>query len=128
MLFWHPYSMRLFFYRPELLVRAKQLKPFLEGLAARAPYYISAYPNAGLPNSLGQYDQTPEEMASEVKEYIDEGLVNIIGGCCGTTEEYIAKYQELIVSVLPGYLLISLPPLLRGCGFPGWSCWSRLPK
>lgn len=77
---------------------AKQLKPFLEGLAARAPYYISAYPNAGLPNSLGQYDQTPEEMASEVKEYIDEGLVNIIGGCCGTTEEYIAKYQELIVS------------------------------
>ncbi len=77
---------------------AKQLKPFLEGLAARAPYYISAYPNAGLPNSLGQYDQTPEEMVSEVKEYIDEGLVNIIGGCCGTTEEYIAKYQELIVS------------------------------
>ena len=77
---------------------AKQLKPFLEGLAAWAPYYISAYPNAGLPNSLGQYDQTPEEMASEVKEYIDEGLVNIIGGCCGTTEEYIAKYQELIIS------------------------------
>lgn len=77
---------------------AKQLKSFLEGLAARAPYYISAYPNAGLPNSLGQYDQTPEEMASEVKEYIDEGLVNIIGGCCGSTEEYIAKYQELIVS------------------------------
>lgn len=70
----------------------------MEGLAARAPYYISAYPNAGLPNSLGQYDQTPEEMASEVKEYIDEGLVNIIGGCCGTTEEYIAKYQELIIS------------------------------
>lgn len=77
---------------------AKQLKPFLEGLAARAPYYISAYPNAGLPNSLGQYDQTPEEMAAEIKEYLDEGLVNIIGGCCGTTEEYIAKYQELIVS------------------------------
>ena len=77
---------------------AKQLKPFLEGLAARAPYYISAYPNAGLPNSLGEYDQTPEEMASEIKEYIEEGLVNIIGGCCGTTEEYIAKYQELIVA------------------------------
>lgn len=75
---------------------ARQLKPFLEGLANRAPYYISAYPNAGLPNSLGQYDQTPEEMASEVKEYIEEGLVNIIGGCCGTTEEYIAKYQDLI--------------------------------
>ena len=52
---------------------AKQLKPFLEQLARRAPYYISAYPNAGLPNSLGQYDQTPEDMAAEVKEYVDEG-------------------------------------------------------
>lgn len=80
---------------------AKQLKPFLEGLATRAPYYISAYPNAGLPNSLGQYDQTPEEMASEVKEYIDEGLVNIIGGCCGTTEEYIAQYVPLVQYAKP---------------------------
>lgn len=80
---------------------ARQLKPFLEQLARRVPYYISAYPNAGLPNSLGQYDQTPEEMAAEVKEYIDEGLVNIIGGCCGTTEAYIAKYQELIKDAKP---------------------------
>ena len=80
---------------------ARQLKPFLEQLARRAPYYISAYPNAGLPNSLGQYDQTPEEMAAEVKEYIDEGLVNIIGGCCGTTEAFIAKYQELIKDAKP---------------------------
>ena len=80
---------------------ARQLKPFLEQLARRAPYYISAYPNAGLPNSLGQYDQTPEEMAAEVKEYIDEELVNIIGGCCGTTEAYIAKYQELIKDAKP---------------------------
>ena len=78
---------------------ARQLKPFLEQLASRAPYYISAYPNAGLPNSLGQYDQTPEDMAAEVKEYIEEGLVNIIGGCCGTTEQYIAKYQDLIQGV-----------------------------
>ena len=80
---------------------ARQLKPFLEQLAARAPYYISAYPNAGLPNSLGQYDQTPEDMSAEVKEYIEEGLVNIIGGCCGTTEQYIAKYQDLIQGVQP---------------------------
>ncbi len=76
---------------------AKQLKPFLKQLAARAPYYISAYPNAGLPNSLGEYDQTPEDMAMEVKEYVEEGLVNIIGGCCGTTEKYIEKFQELII-------------------------------
>ena len=80
---------------------ARQLKPFLEQLASRAPYYISAYPNAGLPNSLGQYDQTPEDMAAEVKEYIEEELVNIIGGCCGTTEQYIAKYQDLIQGVQP---------------------------
>lgn len=80
---------------------ARQLKPFLEQLAARAPYYISAYPNAGLPNSLGKYDQTPAEMAHEIKEYIDEGLVNIIGGCCGTTEAYIAEYPALIAGVTP---------------------------
>ena len=80
---------------------AKQLKPFLQQLAARAPYYISAYPNAGLPNSLGEYDQTPEDMAKEVKEYIEEGLVNIIGGCCGTTEAYIAKYIPLVASARP---------------------------
>ena len=80
---------------------AKQLKPFLQQLAARAPYYISAYPNAGLPNSLGEYDQTPEDMAREVKEYIDEGLVNIIGGCCGTTEAYIAEYPALVEGAKP---------------------------
>ena len=80
---------------------AKQLKPFLRQLASRAPYYISAYPNAGLPNSLGQYDQTPEVMATQVKEYIDEGLVNIIGGCCGTTEAYIAEYGALVQGAEP---------------------------
>ena len=80
---------------------AKQLKPFLKQLASRAPYYISAYPNAGLPNSLGEYDQTPEDMAGEVKEYIDEGLVNIVGGCCGTTEAYIAKYIPLVAGAKP---------------------------
>ena len=80
---------------------ARQLKPFLEQLAARAPYYISAYPNAGLPNSLGTYDQTPAEMADEIREYIHEALVNIIGGCCGTTDEYIAAYSCLIVGAVP---------------------------
>ena len=80
---------------------AKQLKPFLEQLASRAPYYISAYPNAGLPNSLGQYDQTPADMAHEIKEYIREGLVNIIGGCCGTTDAYIAEYPALIEGARP---------------------------
>ena len=80
---------------------ARQLKPFLEQLAARAPYYISAHPNAGLPNSLGGYDQTAAQMAEEIKEYIDEGLVNIIGGCCGTTDEYIAAFARLAEGARP---------------------------
>lgn len=75
---------------------ARDMKPFIERLAKIAPYYISAYPNAGLPNAMGQYDQTPGDMAVQVKEFIDEGLVNIIGGCCGTTDEYIAQYGALI--------------------------------
>jgi 5-methyltetrahydrofolate--homocysteine methyltransferase len=80
---------------------AKDMKPYLEDLAEHAPYYISAYPNAGLPNQLGQYDQTPEMMAAEVKEFISEGLVNIIGGCCGTTDAFIAKYAALVDSAKP---------------------------
>ena len=80
---------------------ARQLKPFLEQLASRAPYYISAYPNAGLPNNLGKYDQTPADMAHEVREYIEEGLINIIGGCCGTTDAYIAEYPALVEGAKP---------------------------
>ena len=80
---------------------AAQMKPYLKSLAARAPYYISCYPNAGLPNSLGGYDQTPAQMAVQVKEYITEGLVNIIGGCCGTTDAYIAEYAALVEGAKP---------------------------
>ena len=75
---------------------ARQMKPFLKELARRAPYYISCYPNAGLPNSMGLYDETAETMAPQIGELIDEGLVNIIGGCCGTTDEFIAKYADLV--------------------------------
>ena len=80
---------------------ADQMKPFLEHLAAKAPYYISAYPNAGLPNELGQYDQTADTMAPLMAEFVDEGLVNIIGGCCGTTEEFIARYPALVEGKRP---------------------------
>ena len=80
---------------------ADQMKPFIKELAHHAPYYISAYPNAGLPNSLGGYDETPETMAPQIGEYIDEGLVNIIGGCCGTTEKFIAKYAEIAEGTTP---------------------------
>ena len=75
---------------------ATQMKPFLRELAQRAPYYISAYPNAGLPNSMGLYDETAETMAPKMGELVDEGLVNIIGGCCGTDETFIARYVPLV--------------------------------
>ena len=75
---------------------ARQMKPFLKELARRAPYYISCYPNAGLPNQMGLYDETAETMAPQIGELVDEGLVNIIGGCCGTTDEFIAKYADLV--------------------------------
>ena len=80
---------------------AKDMKPYLEELARIAPYYISAYPNAGLPNSFGGYDETPETMAEHVRPFIEEGLVNILGGCCGTTPEHIAKFPELIKGSKP---------------------------
>ena len=76
---------------------APQMKPFIERLGKVAPYYISAHPNAGLPNEMGGYDETPESMAPQIAEFIDEGLVNIIGGCCGTTPEFIEKYAQMVV-------------------------------
>jgi len=75
---------------------AKELKPYLEEISRFASCYVSAHPNAGLPNQFGEYDQTPEMMAVQIKEYLDEGLVNIVGGCCGTSPEHIAKYYELV--------------------------------
>ena len=80
---------------------ATQMKPFLRELAKRAPYYISAYPNAGLPNSMGLYDETAESMAPKMGELVDEGLVNIIGGCCGTDETFIAAYVPLVKGKKP---------------------------
>ena len=80
---------------------ATQMKPFLRELARKAPYYITAYPNAGLPNSLGLYDETAETMAPKMGEIVDEGMVNIIGGCCGTDETFIAAYQPLVVDKQP---------------------------
>lgn len=75
---------------------AKDLKPYLEEISANSAWFVSAYPNAGLPNQFGEYDETPEMMAIQVKEYFDEKLVNIIGGCCGTTPDHIATYSKLI--------------------------------
>lgn len=78
---------------------ADQLKPYLKRLVQNTSLNISAHPNAGLPNAFGQYDQTPEEMQALIKEYLDDNLVNIIGGCCGTTPEHI----RLIADVAKNY-------------------------
>ena len=74
---------------------ADQLGPYLKTLSNKTEFNVSAHPNAGLPNEFGQYDQTPEEMSDLIEEYLKEGLVNIIGGCCGTTPEHISKLADL---------------------------------
>lgn len=74
---------------------AKQLVPHLEVISAKSDFAISAHPNAGLPNAFGAYDETPAQMAQQIKEYLDKGLVNIIGGCCGTTPKHINAIAEL---------------------------------
>ena len=84
---------------------APQMKPFIQKIGAIAPWYISAHPNAGLPNEMGEYDETPESMAPKIKEFIDEGLVNIIGGCCGTSPEFIARYNEMAKGKRPHQLV-----------------------
>lgn len=74
---------------------ASQLRPYLQTLSEKAPFFVSAYPNAGLPNEFGQYDETAQQMGAQVEEFLKEGLVNILGGCCGTTPEHIKVIAEL---------------------------------
>lgn len=74
---------------------AQEMRPFLEELARKAPYYISAYPNAGMPNAMGGYDETAESMSPLIGQWMDDGLVNIVGGCCGTDEAFIRQYYLL---------------------------------
>ena len=77
---------------------AKQMRPFVRELSRRLPYFISAYPSAGFPDRLGLYTQTTDNFLTEMKKYVDEGLVNLIGGCCGTTDEIIAGLTTLVCS------------------------------
>lgn len=80
---------------------AEQLLPYVEILSDISDTLVSAYPNAGLPNAMGHYDQSPEEMAELVKQYLDRGIVNIIGGCCGTTPEHIRAIATIATSYSP---------------------------
>jgi 5-methyltetrahydrofolate--homocysteine methyltransferase len=74
---------------------AKLLEPYVDVLAKTAGCMVSAHPNAGLPNEMGAYDQTPDQMAEEIRSFFERGSVNIIGGCCGTTPEHIAAIARL---------------------------------
>lgn len=80
---------------------ASQLQPHLEAIASKTDVGVSAHPNAGLPNAFGAYDETPEQMASQIKKYIDKNLVNIVGGCCGTTPAHIKAIAKLVVGITP---------------------------
>ncbi|WP_124642285.1 homocysteine S-methyltransferase family protein [Amniculibacterium aquaticum] len=80
---------------------AKQLTPYLETIANKSNFAISAYPNAGLPNAFGQYDESPEQMAEQIREYAEKGLINIVGGCCGTTPPHIKAIAELVAKYEP---------------------------
>lgn len=80
---------------------AKQLTPHLEVLAKKAPFAVSAHPNAGLPNAFGQYDESPEDMADQIQDYLDLNLVNIIGGCCGTTPDHIEAIARIAAQAKP---------------------------
>ncbi|MDN3595206.1 homocysteine S-methyltransferase family protein [Zunongwangia endophytica] len=80
---------------------AKQLTPHLEVLAYKTQYGVSAYPNAGLPNAFGEYDESPDEMAIQTKEYLEKSLVNILGGCCGTTPDHIKAIANIAKDYKP---------------------------
>lgn len=80
---------------------ASMMRPYLQVLNQKSPFGVSAHPNAGLPNEFGQYDETPEMMAEQIREFLDEGLVNIIGGCCGTTPAHIRAIAEIAAQYQP---------------------------
>ena len=83
---------------------ARDLKPYLQNIASKSPFFISAYPNAGLPNAFGEYDQDADTMGEEVRAYLDENLINIIGGCCGTGPAHIKRMTEIVKDYKPRFI------------------------
>ena len=80
---------------------ARELKPYLHTLSSKSEFNISAHPNAGLPNEFGEYDETPEDMVAQIKKFLDDGLINIVGGCCGTTPDHIKAIANLAANYQP---------------------------
>ncbi len=94
---------------------AQQLRPYIAELARLADTYVSAYPNAGLPNAFGGYDETPDMMATVIREFADRGFVNIVGGCCGTTPDHIRAIADAVQGIPPR----AIPTLERRCRLSG---------
>ena len=86
---------------------ASALVPHLEAISGNTGFGVSAHPNAGLPNAFGEYDESPEEMAGQIKEYLDKSLINIIGGCCGTTPDHIKAIAEVAGKYKPREIAVS---------------------
>lgn len=84
---------------------ADQLKPFVKQLAEEAPFFVSVYPNAGLPNAFGQYEQSPQQLQRQIQDYLEESLINIVGGCCGTRPEHIRHLADLVGNYSPRKLV-----------------------
>ncbi|MBK9330690.1 MAG: homocysteine S-methyltransferase family protein [Sphingobacteriales bacterium] len=80
---------------------ARELRPYLQILSKEAPFLVSAYPNAGLPNEFGAYDETPDIMGQQIREFLELGLINILGGCCGTTPDHIKRIAEIASEYKP---------------------------
>ena len=77
------------------------MRPYVKNLARKAPFFVSAYPNAGLPNEMGEYDESPEAMGTQLEDFMQSALVNIVGGCCGTTPEHIAEFSRIANKYTP---------------------------
>ena len=92
-----------------------ELRPYVEELSEKAPLYTACYPNAGLPNAFGEYDETPESMIAVMREFLQKGWVNIIGGCCGTTPEHIQVFAQAAAD-LPPRVPAQVPPYPRFSG------------
>ena len=87
---------------------ASMMRPYLQILSKNTNFGVSAHPNAGLPNEFGQYDETPELMAEQIKEFLDDGIINIIGGCCGTTPDHIKAIAELAKDYQPRVVTVEI--------------------
>jgi len=90
---------------------AKEMRQYLQILDKKAPFMVSAHPNAGLPNEFGEYDETPELMGAQIEDFLNDGILNIVGGCCGTTPDHIRVIADLAANYSPRTTAISPQPI-----------------